>query len=560
MLSLLIVDDELHVVERLSELLPWEEIGIGRVFKALSGGEALAILETETIDIVITDIRMPGMSGLELVSTIRDRWKMTKCILLSGHAEFGYAQEAIQHGTADYLLKPVSDEELLATVARQVEQLKSEWAELTSVRRLTSTFKEHLPLLRSNLLNELLQGRRMGEEQLREKLDVLEMPDLYGRSFALLLIRPEDPFQSADTRSRSLFDYAIGNMAEELFAPDYRLWTCRDSHDFLVFVVTREDGDGPAGDRDAAEAAGSGRSPESWQDALQRGAARLQDAVRTYLKGSVSVLVSRGGVFPSDMSRLYTSALSALRKQVGQEQGLFLPVGEEERPPQIQTIGSLYETPSLTHLLEAGRWQDTEERLQQIMAELDAKGAESEEHALEVYFTVTAAFSFIAHKNGRPLASILGEDYNRLSAGIPFQTLSQLKEWTGRVLRLLRSDMEKESRDTRTTIIRQVRQFVERNLDGDVSLQAIADHVYLHPVYLSKIYKLETGDNLSDYVQRLKMERAAFLLKESKDKIYEIAAQIGYQRAHSFIHVFKKHYGVTPQEYRDQHLRKRNEE
>jgi two-component system response regulator YesN len=74
----------------------------------------------------------------------------------------------------------------------------------------------------------------------------------------------------------------------------------------------------------------------------------------------------------------------------------------------------------------------------------------------------------------------------------------------------------------------------------------------MHPVYVSKIYKLESGDNLSEYVNRIRMDKAAFLLINNQEKIYEIAAQLGYQRPHSFNHAFKKHYGVTPQEYRIQ--------
>ncbi|UUZ83326.1 helix-turn-helix domain-containing protein [Paenibacillus sp. P26] len=99
-----------------------------------------------------------------------------------------------------------------------------------------------------------------------------------------------------------------------------------------------------------------------------------------------------------------------------------------------------------------------------------------------------------------------------------------------------------------------MQQFIEQHLAEDVSLQAISGHVYLHPVYLSKIYKLETGENLSDYVYRVRMDKATHLLLHSRDKIYEIAARVGYQRAHSFINVFKKHTGLTPQEYRDKHL------
>src|SRR5690606_25316723 len=108
-----------------------------------------------------------------------------------------------------------------------------------------------------------------------------------------------------------------------------------------------------------------------------------------------------------------------------------------------------------------------------------------------------------------------------------------------------------ETKDTRRSLINEIQSYVQRHLAEDVSLQSIADHVFLHPVYVSKIYKLETGDNLSEYVLKTRMNKAEYLLKHSHDKIYEIAAHLGYQRPHSFNHAFKKVYGMTPQEYRD---------
>lgn len=96
-----------------------------------------------------------------------------------------------------------------------------------------------------------------------------------------------------------------------------------------------------------------------------------------------------------------------------------------------------------------------------------------------------------------------------------------------------------------------VQQYLEHNLEGDVSLQTIADHVFLHPSHLSKIYKLETGEGLSQYLFRLRMEKAAFILNQHHLKIYEVGEKVGLPNTPYFIKLFKKHFGVTPQDYRD---------
>ena len=130
MSQLLIVDDEAHVVERLAELVPWEQSGILTVYKAYSADEAIEKLHEHPIDVVITDIHMPGMTGLELSALIRMKWKKIQCILLSGYADFEYAKEAIQQGASSYLLKPVTDEELLAAVSQALEKLQAQWEQV----------------------------------------------------------------------------------------------------------------------------------------------------------------------------------------------------------------------------------------------------------------------------------------------------------------------------------------------------------------------------------------------------------------------------------------------
>lgn len=126
MMNLMVVDDEHSAVESIAASIPWREHGIGHVYKAYSVKEALQQMAAHQVHIIITDIRMPGLSGLDLVSHIRQKWERTKCIILSGHASFDYAKQALRHGTVSYLLKPVRDEELIEAVQQASVQIRLE--------------------------------------------------------------------------------------------------------------------------------------------------------------------------------------------------------------------------------------------------------------------------------------------------------------------------------------------------------------------------------------------------------------------------------------------------
>ncbi|WP_248930694.1 response regulator transcription factor [Paenibacillus hamazuiensis] len=544
MFHLLLVDDEASVVDSLGDTLPWQEIGIAQVFKAYSGYEALDILKTNSIDIMITDIRMPGISGLQLLEKVRKNWRHIKCILLSGYAEFSYAREAIHLNTADYLLKPIGDNEIMSKVRGVVEQLQTEHEQDKTYRNAMKAFREHLPGIQGDLLNELLQGRRYSASRLQEKLDLLSIPAALSEPFACMLVRLEGAFTEMDTSSLSLMEYAVGNMAEELFAGKFRLWKCKDVHDYLVFLVTASERDGDPAD------SGEGNLPDQFHLA----ASRLQNSIKHYLKGTASVLVSPWGKFPEDVHELYQGMLSSLRKQIGTSSELFIAVSGDKEAASVPSLQTLYEPPTFIHLLEAGDWEAIREKLETLFEELIGKKADSPEYLTEMYFGMYSAISSFAHKNGLRLEEAVGAKLADAGGFMPARSSHELKKWAFQSFEMLRTFLDNEMKSNRETMINRIQTYVQKHLMEDVSLQAIADSMYMHPVHVSRVYKLETGENLSDYVLRLKMDKAAALLKSGSLKNYEIALQLGYQNPNYFNKVFKKYYALTPQEFRLKHM------
>lgn len=542
MLQLLLVDDERSVVETLAETIPWEQCGIDTVHEALSGATALEIMENNAIDIVITDIRMPGMSGIELITAIHNKWPHVQSILLSGYADFEYAKQAIAQQSFDYLLKPVSDEDLIDSVQRLVDRIKEKWEEAASYHKALYAFHENLPLLRSTTLNQLLTGKNFTSAALADKLKLLELPYAEDEQCGMLVIRMEEHLSDMPDQELALMDYAICNIVSEVMQNDFHIWHTRDAHDYIVILVSVRKDSKLSLDKS-----------DKFKPLLEHYAAQIQTNVQLYLKGAISILVGSWGQFPYQVRETYEHAVMSMRKRMGQGQGLFVTASDESDGEPIHSIRSLYEPPTLISLLEAGRFDDVEKKLGQIFEELlrSSENYDIAEQMIEVYHTLAGAFSYIIHKNGKQLSAILpGESYRYFQAP-SYTTAQQLLDWSIRTLHYIRDDVEQELKDNHSTIVRSVKSFVDRYLAADVSLPAIADHVHLHPVYLSKVYKAETGEALTAYVYRLRMEKAAFYLRTTAAKVFEVAELVGYNNTAYFIRVFKKFYDVTPQEYRD---------
>ena len=532
-MQMIIVDDEAHWVDNLSTTKPWHELGIEQVHRAYSAQEALRLIETHPIDLVISDILMPEMTGIELIEKIRERDKRIKCIILSGHSDFEYAQEALRNQAVDYLLKPPTDAELMEAARSAVDQLKAEWESVSSRERTEYTLRENLPLLRGQLLLNALHGERLSEEEWARKLESYGLPFRRGES-ALLLVRLEDEFGQTWSDGQQLLEYAILNIAEEIFGEYANVWGVKEEHGYLAFLLQF---------RTAAEI--------GTDMLLEKLSMQLQAKVKQFLKGSLSVVTTETFPFPDKVAERYRYALACFRQIVGDEREFVMRAGDLERGVSQEALDVLHAPPGLGNLLEAGRWDAAERKLLDICAELDEKGSESWEHCLEAGYVVASSFAHYAHRSGQSLASLIGDDIEPLQSGEAFATIGRLRNWSLGALGKLKESVSSEVKDIRSVYVKKIQEFVERNLHLDVSLRALADHVNLHPTHLSKLYKIETGEGVSDYVFRLRMETACHRLKTTEKKIYEISSEIGYLDPAYFIKVFKRQYGVTPQEYRD---------
>lgn len=540
MIEVLLVDDESYVTESLKKTIPWTSLGVRSIYTAASAAEALAVLEAQPIDILVTDIRMPETDGLELVRVAGERWPHVRKLLLSGYSDFAYAKKAIQLQVSGYILKPVDDDEFMRSIMGEIESLKDEWEEAERYHRLLYDLKTERQRLKENLMSDLLLGRQLSASAIEDKLRKYAVPVSAGSPAFMMLVQLGSHFADYDPQSVALMEYAVGNIAEEVLGPAYRVWHGKAPHDCLALLVAMNP-DGPGG----------GVRP------LREETGRLADEVgrqvRTYLKGDISIVISPWFEFPSGTAAVYRGALGALFQhgRQGERKVIFQEDILAARQP-FRALDTLYKPPTLIHLLESKQWEAAEAKIVEAFGDLEAeKGAVTREHLYEVYLWVTNAFLYLAHRHGMLIQQIDEAGFDLFVDQSMVHSPERLRKWTADWLAKLKAELTGNDRHARSRLIQQVQELVTRDLALDLSVKTIAEKVYLHPVYLSKIYKSETGESLGDYLIRIRMERALYLLKHTNKKIYEITAELGYQNPQYFSKMFKKHYGMTPNEYRD---------
>lgn len=275
--------------------------------------------------------------------------------------------------------------------------------------------------------------------------------------------------------------------------------------------------------------------------------------VSNYLKGEIYVALTGWFKFPEELPKLYQTAIRSLYWNHQEETDTLLFIEEQTEQPHssVKSLEGLYMHPTLTHLLESRQWEEAEAKVSRVFGKMEEVGY-TREHLYELFISVTSAFMYTAHKQGRFITQMDQVGFDPLHAQKMVHSFPHLKEWILSMMNKLKSEWSASEQSAKSYVVKQVQELISQDKGQELSVKTIADQVYLHPVYLSKIYKAETGEGLGDYIIRMRMERALYLLKYSNKKIYEITTELGYQNPQYFSKMFKKHYGMTPHEFRDQ--------
>jgi two-component system, response regulator YesN len=531
-MSILIVDDEAHWVDSLVETIDWPELGIDKVFKAYSGFEALQVLLDEPVDILLTDINMPRMSGLELIQKARESVNSIKCILLTGYSDFEYTKSAIKHQVIDYLLKPIKDDELFQTIRNAVKQIKEEQIEISATWKMQQALNEAEPVFRSNLLLEYLQGFQYPESEWKEKIATYNLAYHYGDNCHLIMFHVDENWSYKDRKSINLLDYFVTKMIEETFEPHFHTWICMDQYGHYISLLK-----GKVNQRNHLET-------------IQNTARQLQSRIKTYLKYTISIIISHPIQFPDLLTSQYYSCLEKFNPYVENKKESLTINTPKLITNQVKSLVFLYEPPRLFDLLDSGRFEEAKDKLSFFFHEITQKEYQSLEYLVEFSSYITSIFMSFMHRSGLSLSE-LDTDSDFLMSGNIFRSIQNLRNWTFHSLDYIMENLDPYKNISRQEIIHRIHEYVENNMSEDISLNAIAQYVHFHPTHISKIYKLGTGETLSSYIQRLRMEKAKHLILNTQDKIYEIGARLGYVNPPYFIKVFSKYYGMTPQECRN---------
>lgn len=535
MYSILLVDDEKIIREGLYELLSMTDLDLDLNIAA-SAVEAISILENHKIDIVLMDVCMPQMSGLELYDIIRQRWPMCKMIFLTGHLEFDYVYKV--HNHARYILKVEDDSKIIEAIHESIKEIEHDLL-LEQVSRDQSTYQHHNKYYeRLLLMKELVEGSISSSFVTQEMIDTLGANLDISREVYCVLIR-NNSLRQMDYQQQANIGESINLLLHRIF-----MYNCNGIafgyNKNLTYILLQPD---------------SQLLASSVEKQLVGLSETFQKAVAINLQIPVSVFIaSKPVTFDQAISDFFAisdkmALMTEDEIQVGQIIRDF-DQSNDTLPEDVQR--ELFrKIQYLEHQLSNMDRQGAIITLQEVLNKVSGNRNMENIVVLELYYTGCAKIISYLKKMGfnEALIQHIGIKglYNISTYTSWAEAFSNLKQTVEHIFDHVNTSIENKNED----VINKVKTYISQNLDGDTSLYSLSSHVHLCPEHLLRVFKKQEGVTILQYINDLKLEKAMYLLSETDISIKEIAASLGFTSTGYFGRFFKSKRGITPNAYRE---------
>lgn len=512
MFKVLLVDDEFFVLKGLQKLIPWEELDYTIVGEASNGKEALRLIEYLQPDLVITDIRMPILDGLDLIRSVKeDAGSDLFFIVISGYNDFSYAQQALRYGVHDYILKPVDDEEMIATLKKLALNM--------SRRRIAKTKDEEQT--KGSILEALVKKKLRTEEA-----------ELYAQALAFtgessvryILIEPH--VSPGDTQiTLKQFVKAMYSLGKQMYdIPVFEQERGKFGTLFMVGQLTERYGRLPK----ALEMIRSGLSRELGAD------------VSLYTGETVHCI--------TDIHRSYLEANEAARHKYAEDSGVIEYTDIKDKSLYVFDISSDYVN-KLMMQVEEGNKAAYSQTIDDMFRLFRTQRFAPRAVTGTLSRCITGMAGVVKEMEGsideiRRLKGLAERDYSNWSLSLLKEHFQLAIMEAERYIAELRKEQSKGD-------IKQIKKYIDSHYCENISLKSIAAHFYMNPVYLGRLFRKYYGLYFNDYVLKLRVQEAKKLLRQTDLKMYEISAKVGFQNADYFTTQFEKLEKVSPTEYRN---------
>lgn len=532
--KIVLVEDEKTVREAICGIIDWDSHGFELVGEAGNGQEALDIIEATEPDVIITDICMPFLDGLELTKRAALISPTSKVVIITGFEEFDYAQKAVKLNVYDFILKPVTASEFSETLLRIKQELDREIVERTDMERLKEQYAESLEVLRNRFFFNLFMGN-LDRMDIKANIERLSL-DIFSDRYIAAILRLDNMNEVAHSfgdDNKPLASFAILNIVQDILAKYDQAIVVNDrDYQYSILFIKRK-----------------------WDETdFKNYVLRIVDEIIISLKKYMNMVMSAGiGDECDSLDKVrysYNDAATALEYRVLIGNGKAIVKSDVERRSSFVYQNIQDNLSRFANTLKTGTKQEIIEALNLFFDVIQFENTDLSvfrTSLMELSVTIIKAYS---HMNTLGDESVQ-TDFQLLYKVFDMEDLSEIQQYFKEACMKLYDQISRLRQDEWTILAEKAMLFIKENYQNkNLNVQMVCDHLHLSASYFSRIFKNGTGNKFVDCLTALRIDRAKELLRNTALKSYEIADMVGYQDPHYFSYIFKKKTGASPKEYR----------
>ena len=528
MVKLLIVEDEKRIRDGIKNSIDWASNGISICGEAENGAEALDLIVRLSPDIMLLDIRMPVMSGLQVLEALKAGDFPVKSIILSGYDDFSYVQKALRFGASDYLLKPCPPDEMLNTVLNVKGLIENETGKKEMLARLKLQINESLPFLKEKYLLKLVRGEAVNPQTVNNNFDLYRIA-ISPAGLTVIALDIDEYFIFSEQNSNEtleLYRFAVKNIASEVLSAGFASEILDDNEKILILVNT---------------------DTQECQRALKKKLGDIKTNVKDFLDLTVSFGIGNRYESILHTHKSYVEALKAVEMKIFSGKDNIIEYSEMQTYEAEGRTYPIEEEREILASIKSCRPDELESRLDEFFTVLNPQDRKKE-FVLQAGLALTLSIYHLCIEKNIDNGTIADACLSTLQKIHRLDSLELLKST---LLQLVRSVTEKlNSKKTGNKTIELALKYIEENFARDLSLEIVAREVYISPSYLSLLFKQTQGINFIEYIHKLRIEKACELLRDPRVKVGEVAKKVGYSEERYFYQIFKRITGMTPTQFK----------
>lgn len=535
MIKILLIDDEVVIRTGIRTSIDWESYGMTITGEAANGKEGLEKAFDLKPDIIIIDVKMPVMDGLEFTKIVKEKMRNVRIVILSGYDDFKYAREGLRLGVNEYLLKPVGADELISILKKQCKEIMEEREALNKERVLKNIFEENLFYVQSRFVNSIVKKEYTEEAYIIEKAKELQI-NFAGPAYQVIVIDIDDFYlitENLSDKEKDNLKLSIKNIAEEVLKPLTNSNVYFSEFDYLISVINLKD------------------AKDNKIYGLYR---EIRNCVKKYQNLTVTIGVSNACTGILKIPDAHSEAVSALRSKVFRGKDKIIDINQVDKTqitsPVIYPSADEKEIISFLKTMEIDKLNKVIGKICSDLIKMETEDVKIREICLRL-ITISASY---LDEIGVDYRSYNHREFNPYNEIGKYETLEDIEGWLKDIFRYFIDVMQNSKNEKFKGIVKVAIQYINGNYQDDIDVLRMAAVTYVTPNYFSRVFKKETGKSFTEWLNIVRVDKARSFLKDARWRVYEIAEKVGYKDYKSFTFNFKKYVGCTPKEYRESNM------